>query len=436
MRRLSFRPTVVPLAVAVGALAFAACSDSPTGPTRSLRSSDANLSVSAGPGANQITIVSDAGVTNPTQFCSGSTKLGVFDEAVAFPATAPALSGCANARDLQADGSLTAYNPGWDNPNGLTTTTGHWVGFTAGTALNNGPSSDYRPTPGLYYYSQTFTLPAGATAAANPTLTLQVMADNVAAVYLNGTKLGSQYYKDCNNRIGFPAVQVCNWTNATSASLPGGRLTVTAGSALLNAPGVPNTLVFIVADVPTGYDSNLSGVGGSSPNYGCTTRPFQVNGQAGFGGAPVATASGHVGPHPTGEAAGMFPTPTVNTPNPTQDGCENPSGLVFAGSVSWTPPVVTTWCSPGYWKNHPQSWPAGYLTLKYNSFSGVYAHDPKTFVGYDFGKKDGSNNPTLIEVISNPSIYGGPATNNVADILSNKVFGTPIGSGVESCPLN
>ena len=43
-------------------------------------------------------------------------------------------------------------------------------------------------------------------------------------------------------------------------------------------------------------------------------------------------------------------------------------------------------------------------------------------------------NPTLQQVVENPQIYGGPATNSVADYLSNKFFGTPIGSGVESCP--
>src|SRR5262249_12249911 len=133
----------------------------------------------------------------------------------AFPAAPPALTGCANAEDLQTDGSLAAYNPGWDNPNTLTVATGHWVGFALNKATaptNIGPSSDYRPTPGLYYFSQSFTLPLGVT---NPSLTLQVMADNVGAVYLNGTKLGSQLYTDCNNQAGPPPViiQHCNWTN-------------------------------------------------------------------------------------------------------------------------------------------------------------------------------------------------------------------------------
>jgi hypothetical protein len=106
----------------------------------------------------------------------------------------------------------------------------------------------------------------------------------------------------------------------------------------------------------------------------------------------------------------------------------NPTGLDFCFHVAFNPPATTTWCSPGFWKNHATSppWPAGYLdiTKKYNAFSGSYAHAPFTLPG----------DPSLLTVISNPSTYKGPATNNVADILSNVVFGTPIGTGVESCP--
>jgi hypothetical protein len=82
MSRLSFRPAVVPLAVAVGALAFAACSDSPVSPTRSLRSSEAAFSVTPGPGANQLTIVSD----DATLYCAAQQQNG-------DTASAPALFG-------------------------------------------------------------------------------------------------------------------------------------------------------------------------------------------------------------------------------------------------------------------------------------------------------------------------------------------------------
>jgi len=371
-------------------------------------------------------------VSNPTgpdgtQFCAGSTQLGVFgDAAHAFPASPVALAGCGAARDLQADGSLGAYNPGWDNPTGMTVTTAHWVGFTAAS----GPSSDYRPTPGLYYFSQSFTLPTGATA---PSLTLQVLADNVGAVYLNGTLLGSQNFTDCNNIQGQPLVMNCNWQTVSPGVLPGGMLTVTAASGLFHAAGVANTLEFVVYDVPTGFPVTSGPVGGASPQFGCTTRTPQTTGSHGFSGDnAVTTAVGHVGPLPTGNA--MAPTPTVNTPNPTQDGCENPSGLAFAGTVSFTPPPAGIWCSPGFWKNHGIDLWVPLQGLAYNTH-GPYPNDPQTFVGFDFGKKVGLQNPTLLQVIQNPSIYGGPATNNVASYISNQLFGTPLSANpTENCP--
>ncbi len=76
-----------------------------------------------------------------------------------------------------------------------------------------------------------------------------------------------------------------------------------------------NTLVFIVNDVPTGFPSSVAGIGGSDPQYGCTTRPLQTHGSTGFpaGQDNVLTSAGHVGPHPTGKATGMVPTPTPGT---------------------------------------------------------------------------------------------------------------------------
>lgn len=386
------------LAALAGALALAACSDSTTSPvTRSVAPSAASLSVT--PGTNSLTIVSDAG----SQYCPNQAVLGVF---TTFPATyAPISSGCIAARDLEADGSLAAYNPGWSQLTGS-----HWIGFTT----NGGPSSDYRPTPGIYVFQQTFTLPNNITA---PSLTLNVRADNVVAVYLNGHKLGQQAMVDCNDGAFGP----CHWT-------PGGTLVVTDNTASDFVINGLNTLTFLVNDVPTGFpDLNPppGGKGGPAPQYGCTTRPPQLTGSHLFtGDNAVTTVPTHAGPLPTGNA--MSPTPTLDVANPTQVGCENPAGLDFGGTISWTPSTSTTWCSPGFWKNHPTSppWPAGYQNLLYNSFSGQYAHAPFTLAG----------NPTLLVVISNPSTYKGPATNNVADILSNVVFGTPIGSGIESCP--
>jgi len=383
------------LAAVAGALALAACSDSTTSPVaRSVAPSAASLSVT--PGTNSFTIASDAG----SQYCPTAAQLGVF---TTFPATyAPIGSGCIAAQDIETDGSLGAYNPGWDQLTG-----GHWIGFT----VNGGPSSDYRPTPGIYVFQQTFTLPSNITA---PTLTLNVRADNVVAVYLNGHKLGQQAMVDCNDGAFGP----CHWT-------AGGQLTVTDNTASDFVINGLNTLTFLVNDVPTGFpDVNPppGGKGGPAPQYGCTTRTPQLTGSHLFtGDNAVTTLAGHAGPLPTGNA--MSPTPTLDVANPTQVGCENPAGLAFVGSVSWTPPSSTTWCSPGFWKNHEELWTAYWGTL-YSSLSGAAP----------FGKKAPAGDPTIKTVVENPSIYGGPATNSVADYLSNIFFGTPIGSGIESCP--
>jgi hypothetical protein len=113
-----------------------------------------------------------------------------------------------------------------------------------------------------------------------------------------------------------------------------------------------------------------------------------------------------------------------------QAGCENPMGLNFAGTVSWTA-ASTTWCSPGFWKNNGRDLWTSKQSLPYLATLGALG-----IPGFPapLGKKAPAGDPTLLQVIDNPSIYGGPATNSVADYLSNLAFGTPIGSGIESCP--
>jgi len=375
--------------------------------------------LSVTPGTNSLTIVSDGS----TQYCAsaqlngGNTAVGNWN----IPATFAAVAGCgAGTVDLQlpvGTSALDTYNPGWSAPFAGS----HWIGITT----KGGPSSDYRPNPGRYVFQETFSVPANVT---NATLDLHVKSDNVAAVYLNSTAaatapIGAQANTDCN-------AGTCNW-NSDLHLTP----SLTANTAY--------TLTFVVSDLPTGFPSAVAGVGGPPPQYGCY-RTFQTTGSHLFtNDQAVPTSPSHV---IAGGGTGVLMT---NIGAANQAGCENPMGLDFAVAVTWTPPT-TTWCSPGYWKNHDSNppWPVTttviggfpigtpYQNLLYNSFSAQYANDPKTFVGYDFGKKVGSNNPTLLQVISDPSIYGGPATNNVADILSNKVFGTPIGSGIESCPLN
>lgn len=82
------------------------------------------------------------------------------------------------------------------------------------------------------------------------------------------------------------------------------------------------------------------------------------------------------------------------------------------------------WCSPGYWKNHIESWAATGISpdAKYNDY-----FDP-----------DLPGNPSLFEVVDNPQIYGGPAANNVGDLLSAAHPGVNFtGERIEnSCPLN
>jgi len=381
MSRLSFRPSAISLAVAVGALALAACSDSPVSPTSSLRSSEASFSVT---GTNPLTIVSDAS----TQYC-GSVQLNGGNNAVgdwSIPVTFAPVAGCGTAVNLMP--ALSVYNPGWSAP----FTGSSWIGITT----KGGPSSDYRPNPGRYVFQETFSVPSGVTTAS---LDLHVKSDNVAAVYLNGVQIGAQTNTDCNSGT-------CNWNSDLHIVQP-----LTAGTAY--------TLTFVVSDLPTGFPLTTAPLGGPAPQYGCPTRPAS-DGVVGFTSTVSPTRPNHI------VAGGGAGTAMTNIGTASQAGCENPMGLDFAGTVTWTVPV-TTWCSPGYWKNHLDAWSVANQTKLYSTLVGAAPLGNKTPAGA---------NPTLLEVISNPQIYGGPATNSVADYLSFVAFGTPIGRGIESCPLN
>ena len=169
--------------------------------------------------------------------------------------------------------------------------------------------------------------------------------------------------------------------------------------------GGTNTLSVFLVDTPNG--------GTPGNNYACVLQP-QVSGTTGFSGGPVVTTvPNHVY---SGYNSATYAT--------TGD-CQNPGGVAFWGTVAYVPPAITTWCSPGFWKNHEELWTA-FLGVKYASIGSWRAPlSSKAGAGAD---------PTLQQVVENPQIYGGPATNSVADYLSNKFFGTKIGSGVESCP--
>jgi hypothetical protein len=299
MRRRSFGlPAVV--AIATSALAFVACSDTISGP-RSLASSDA-ASFSVANGTNSFSIVSDGS----TQLCTANGANGDYT----IPSSFGPFTGCGTALNLTA--SLNTYNPGWSQP----FTGSSWIGFTA----KDGPSSDYRANPGRYVYQETFTIPANVTA---PSLDMNVKADNVVAVYLNGKLLAQQANTDCNPGL------TCNWNQALHVT------DNTAGDFHINAA---NTLTFLVIDLPTGAFSADAGVGGTAPQFGCTTRFPQENGTAGFSSTTVPTVPNHV---VSGGGTGVAIT---NLGAANQAGCENPTGLDFAATVSWTPAPPAQLC--------------------------------------------------------------------------------------------
>jgi hypothetical protein len=92
-------------------------------------------------------------------------------------------------------------------------------------------------------------------------------------------------------------------------------------------------------------------------------------------------------------------------------------------SVTLPEPEVTTnlwpdgrWCSPGFWKNHPDDWPAGYDdTTLFSAKAGDATAElsPK-------GVRDGATtDPTLRYILDNNNQYTGETYNLVADILSD-----------------
>jgi len=176
-----------------------------------------------------------------------------------------------------------------------------------------------------------------------------------------------------------------------------------------------NTLRVDLVGTAIGYQ--VSG----TPRSNCTNGP-QFFGEAGFSGVFNVPTPQHLdtdGPGPI-------------TQNWTS--CLNPTGVDFVARVYITN-ASTIWCSPGFWKNHLDAWSTTLQNAKYNA-NGPYPNDPQTFVGYVFNpKKPGLSDPTMLQVISDPSIYGGPATNNVASFISNQLFGTPMSANpVENCP--
>jgi len=364
-----FTPLTATTLASLAALSLlAACSE--TSPT-SLRASE-SAAFTIGPTSNvgpvQFSFVSNGS----TQFCTSAP--GVFSNPV--PTSLGPLSGCGTASDLE-NSLLTSYNPGWSQPsNGA-----DWIGPTT-------TSNEYKLAPGSYTFQTQFSIPAGAT---SPVLNDTLLSDNAIAVYLNGHPVQAQAIQDC---VSSP----CNWNQAYVIS--------DANAADFNIGGT-NSITVLLVDTPNGAT-----VG----NYTCTKLP-QDHGWTGFtfdAAHQVATAPNHV-------YSGF--TSSTTLAQYAAAGCLNPGGVAFWGTVSYANPVITTWCSPGFWKNHESLW-TQYLNVAYSSIGSFRAP-----------LKAGSpSNPTLQQVVESPQVFGGPATNSVADYLSNKFFGTPIGSGVESCP--
>ncbi|MCX5557275.1 hypothetical protein [Streptomyces sp. NBC_00038] len=105
-----------------------------------------------------------------------------------------------------------------------------------------------------------------------------------------------------------------------------------------------------------------------------------------------------------------------------------------ATTSTTTPPGDAQWCSPGFWKNHyPEAWGPTGLTgnEKYSAF--FQQAPPRSPKGIsDKAQVD----PTIYEVVANPQWYGGGATEDVADLLSDRHPGINFtGFRVDNCPL-
>lgn len=86
------------------------------------------------------------------------------------------------------------------------------------------------------------------------------------------------------------------------------------------------------------------------------------------------------------------------------------------------------WCSPGYWKNHLDDWPA---SIDPNTLYGETAVNRKAR-----GCAAAPSNPTYLTAISNPQCYGGEVANRIADVLSAAAGLQFNGARVDRCPLN
>lgn len=288
--RVEWRSSVTVVAVGIGVV-LAACSEPTTSSVSFSRPAGPAVSSVVGsfgsPGsALQLTINSgDAAV----HYCGyQNTTLPVL---LTFDA-----NDCADAA-ANLTLPLLVYTPAdpvWAAPFGGSA----WIGPTGIDALSN----EYRARPGSYKYATAFYLPPGATSIA---LQLQLMADNAAVVYLNGTKIGSHaFLEDCTIEQ-LSGTGNCNW------SLP---IKITDSPAAFNLNGL-NVLRIDVVNTRIGEVA-----AGHTPRSNCANGP-QLFGHVGFSSTLVQTSLGH------------------QLINWLASGCQNPTGLDFQAKVYFTPPT-------------------------------------------------------------------------------------------------
>jgi len=284
---------------------------------------------------------------------------------------------------------LAAYNPGWDqNLGGNAVGASAWIG-------PNANANEYKTLPGRYVFQTTFTLPG---TYANPVLNDTLLSDNAVAVYLNGFLVEQQVIADCPDLS-----TTCNW-NSTA------KFVISDNNPAHFVAGT-NYITVLLVDTPNG------GTPGNS--YACTKLP-QKN------GSHLFTQDNAVPTVPDHVYAGFDPATYATT-----GGCQNPTGLDFSGNVAYTVPATLQWCSPGFWKNHLNAWSLADQNKLYSSLGAGRAPLSKKAPTSGPG-----SNPTLKDVVSDPSTYGGPATNSVADYLSGVAFGTNVGTSADDSRCN
>ena len=125
------------------------------------------------------------------------------------------------------------------------------------------------------------------------------------------------------------------------------------------------------------------------------------------------------------------PTPTPPTPTPPTPTPPTPTPPTPTPPTPTPPPPPDEgdeWCSPGYWRNHLDSW-----TEHDVLFSEVIGEIKLSKLGVKMGK---TANPTLLQVLQGPQFYTGDAFNEVGDYLS-AIYVNFTGIRVpDSCPLN